>query len=136
MIQPAQPTLSHLVASASREELHLIGRIKALRLATEKLPQNWKSSNLKDALTKDILLHEIEAEESRSAERWNILTGHVALIYKKNESNARLMKVKKSLDEWPQLYSEINRRLDDYNIKVKSGILENLTTRLTTKNFN
>lgn len=125
-----------MVASASREEIHLIGRIKALRLATEKLPTNWKSSNLKDALTKDILLNEIAAEEARSVERWNILSSHTSLIFKKQESDPSILKIKKSLDAWPKLHSEINNRLDIYNLKLKDGILQNLATRLTTKKFN
>jgi hypothetical protein len=130
-----QISLTTTVASVSREELRLIGRMQSLRIITEKLPENWKAAGIKSmpqgsVLTKQVLLREMEDEELKAAERWNIILENTALLDKATDaSDLRAAKFRKSLEDLPRIHQELNQKLDQFNLKLKDGILQNLASK-------
>ena len=126
------------LATSARGELDLIERLKALRVATEKLPETWKSSSFKASNgenkvhTKQGLLDEIATMELSAAERWAIIVENTATVdtpITKVDARASLMR--KKIQDLPALHLELNQRLDAFNKRLKDGILLNLATRLS-----
>ncbi len=125
------------LATSARGELELIDRLKALRTATEKLPENWKSSVFKDSsgadkfLTKQGLIQEIENMEMLAADRWAVIVENTALIDvgdAKLDSRGKEMRAK--ITQLPDLHLDLNQKLDAFNKRMKDGILLSLTKDL------
>ncbi len=134
------------VSDAAKNELHIVERLKSLRSATERLPENWQATGVKSAhegiLTKPMLLTEIENMELMAAERWTIILENTARITGSKEVKRLSLQGKASSEEMlanhfrnqlakiPKIHSDIHQRLDEYNAKLKDGILMNLASKL------
>lgn len=134
-----QVSYLHSVASASRDELTLIERLRTFRIAVEKLPEAWTASGIKSlpqgvTISKPSLLREIESMELQAAERWNVILENSALIDGPLDSqNPRASQVRKLLTDLPRIHQEMNTRLDRFNMQMKDGILNRLTSNLANK---
>jgi len=126
------------LATSARGELNLVERFRALRVATEKLPDTWKSSSFKASagetkvLTKQGLLDEIQSMELTAAERWAIILENTATVDSAAAKlDARSLAMRKKVENLPSLHLDINTKLDSFNMRLKDGILLNLATRLS-----
>jgi len=109
-------------------------------------PENWQATGVKSAhegiLTKPMLLTEIENMELMAAERWTIILENTARITGSKEVKRLSLQGKASSEEMlanhfrnqlakiPKIHSDIHQRLDEYNAKLKDGILMNLASKL------
>lgn len=129
----------HSLAVASREELTLIERLRTFRIAVERLPDSWSASGIKSlpqgaVITKSGLLREIEGMELVAAERWNVILENSALVDKPLDSqNIRANQMRKLLNDLPRVHAELNQKLDMFNVQMKDGILNKLTSNLANK---
>lgn len=129
----------HSVAAASREELSLIERLRTFRIAVEKLPDSWSASGIKSLpqgaiITKQGLMREVEGMELAAAERWNVILENSALVDRANDSqNLRAAQVKRMLNDLPRIHQDLNSKLDQFNLQMKDGILNRLTSNLASK---
>jgi hypothetical protein len=129
----------HALASASREELGLIERLRTFRIAVEKLPETWSASGIKSlpqgaVITKPGLLREIEGMELSAAERWNVIIENSALLDRPLDGqNVRANQMRKLLNDLPRVHQDVNQRLDMFNTQMKDGILNKLTSNLANK---
>lgn len=138
-ISVEQSTHLHSLASASREELSLIERLRTFRIAVERLPEAWAASGIKSlpqgaVITKQGLLREIEGMELAAAERWNVILENSALVDRAiDPQNVRGGQMQKMLTELPKVHQDMNQRLDMFNMQMKDGILNRLTSNLANK---
>lgn len=128
----------NVLATSARGELELVDRMRSLRVATEKLPDTWKSSGFTaqngetKVLTKQGLLDEISAMEYAAADRWAILLENAATVDTEvRKIDTRSAAMRKKIEDLPALHFELNQRLDAFNKRLKDGILLNLATRLS-----
>lgn len=133
----AEAHFGTLLAVSSRGELSIIERLKNLREATNKLPDNWRSVmkwSGGNVMTKDYLLREIESMELSAAERWSILVENSARL---DVDQTKLTKAdlyaRRRLDQLPVLHLKINQKLDEFNSRLKDGILNNMAAKLLAR---
>lgn len=127
------------LATAAREELQLIDRLKNLRIVAEKLPDAWKASvkagaEASKALTKQALLQEIHEMELSAAERWALIVENTAnLDVPSAKLDSHGLAMRKRLAEVSDLHLNLNQRLDAVNLSLKDGILLNMASRLSER---
>jgi hypothetical protein len=129
--------LESQLISMARDEMAIVERLSFLRQATEKLPVTWKSevsAQYKETLTKDQLLSQISDMELSAADRWSLLLNNLAQVRTpeaKLSASAREWRL--SLQQLPSLHAQINDKLNEFNERLKAGILMNLARKFQTQ---
>jgi hypothetical protein len=121
------------LSQITRDELSIIDRLGNLRLATEKLPDDWQSTMKVDGdfLYKRGLLYEINEMEFQAAARWEVLLRNLATLKKQSGQLTTLeFRDREKLAELLVQHQNINSKLDRFNAQLKEGILLNLADRL------
>ncbi|MDB5036645.1 MAG: hypothetical protein JWQ35_173 [Bacteriovoracaceae bacterium] len=121
------------LSETARTELNLVDRIRALRTSVEKLPDDFKASGLKSQaegtfLTKQALLTEVENMELTAADRWSVLLSNTAYLDRTNDSRA--FEARRELISIPKAQSDLERRIDEVNLKMRDGELLNLASKV------
>lgn len=126
-------TYEFKLSQITRDELSIVERISKLRQATEKLPDDWKSSMKVegDFLYKQGLIYEINEMEFQAAARWEVLLKNLATLKKGSaQLTAFEAKDREKLSDLLAQHQKINSKLDRFNAQLKEGILLNLADRL------
>lgn len=126
-------TYEFKLSQITRDELSIVERIAKLRQATEKLPDDWKSSMKVDGdfLYKQGLIYEINEMEFQAAARWEVLLRNLAGLKKAADQLTGLeAKDREKLSDLLTQHQKINSKLDRFNAQLKEGILLNLADRL------
>lgn len=121
------------LSQLARDELAIVNRLQKLRDATEKLPEDWKSSEKVDGeiLHKQALLFQIQEMELSAASRWNLLLQNLASLSRPEADLSATEKAwRVQLRQLPGLHRAINKKLDRFNAQLKEGILLNLARQI------
>ena len=135
MTNVAEPQFQVQLASAARSEIQIIERLRSLRKATEKLPENWKATGVKgmpqgSSITKADLLKEVEQMEFTAAERWSVIVENAARADVSKEKLSKSdIKARRDLEALTKSHFEINQKLDQFNSNLKNGIIMNLASK-------
>jgi hypothetical protein len=117
------------LSSATREELALVDKVRALRSSVEKLPEGWKASGLMaETTSKEALLAEIEGLEFSAAERWSILLNNTAFLDRVSDPKA--FEARRELSNVPKLQGEVVSQIERINFKLRDGVLLNLASKV------
>lgn len=120
----------------AKDEMSIVDRLRSLREATEKLPKDWTytqtTKNGGDKLyTRDQLIAQLEKMELTAAERWSLLLYNLANQHKEpSELSDEQRSWREALRKLDKLHFKINQQLDQYNAKLKDGILLNLARQV------
>lgn len=123
-----------MLVSLSRDEMAIVERIAFLRQATEKLPESWQSetaTNFKQSMTKAQLLSQINDMELSAADRWSLLLNNMAdMKTPEDQLSASAKEWRASLQQLPALHRQINDKLNEFNERLKAGILLKLARKI------
>lgn len=122
------------LSAMARDEMQIVSRLRSLREATEKLPETWvaqPTSRYPQELSKQDLLEQLGQMELSAAERWTLLLNNLAFLKTRTqELPPRARAWREALANLPGLQRQINFKLDEYNSRLKGGILMNLARRI------
>jgi len=123
-----------MLVGLSRDEMAIVERIAFLRQATERLPDSWQSettANYKQTLTKAQLLAQITEMELSAADRWSLLLNNLAeMKTPEDQLSVSAKEWRASLQQLPALHRQINEKLNEFNERLKAGILLNLARKI------
>jgi len=129
-----QMNIDGMLVSLSRDEMAIVERIAFLRQATEKLPESWQSetaTNFKQSMTKAQLLSQINDMELSAADRWSLLLNNMAdMKTPEDQLSASAKEWRASLQQLPALHRQINDKLNEFNERLKAGILLKLARKI------
>lgn len=129
-----------VVSQASRTELSLVDRLKSLRKAVEKFPENWQVSGLKSlgnggTVTRAMLLADIESMELAAADRWSILIENTATLDLKPEATTTRVKgLRSDLDQVRVAHLQIHQKLDELSKRISDATLLMMANQFVQKN--
>ncbi len=127
---------SQLIAMA-KDEMAIVERLAFLRQATEKLPETWKSevsALYQQTLTKQQLLSQISEMELSAADRWSLLLNNLAQARTaETKLTASAREWRASLQQLPALHRQINDKLNEFNERLKAGILMNIARKFQSQ---
>ncbi len=131
--EPSSSFETQLV-NLARDEMAIVERLAFLRQATEKLSDSWQAEiteNYKETLTKQQLLNQITEMELSAADRWSLLLNNLAQLHTPEASlTASAKEWRLSLAQLPGLHRQINDKLNEFNERLKAGILLNLAKKI------
>lgn len=133
----ASPHFETQLSALARDEMAIVERLAFLRQATEKLPDHWQAEatgSFKEALTKQQLLDQISEMEFSAADRWSLLLNNLSELKTPEpllKPSAKAWRA--SLSQLPALHRQINDKLNEFNERLKAGILLNLARKIQVK---
>lgn len=118
----------------ARDEMRIVSRLRSLREATERLSETWvakATTRYPEELSRSDLLKILDQMELSAAERWTLLLNNLAYLKTpSSELNPTARAWRKALDNLPGLQRQINIKLDEFNSRLKGGILMNLAKKI------